>query len=431
MRFRSHSFVRIACALLLFATTASAEPVPFKRAIELALKRSGTMAIALAEQTRTRQNYVALRDQRLPSVVFGSGLGWSYGIPLSILGTAPSIFNINSSQDIYNPSTQSNTKAALVEWQASDLDLLDRKNGVILDTAVFYAELDNVTAKLKILRQAQENAKKAQFITSERLKEGIDSELDLKRSKLMSARIELQIAEAEGQADVLRERLSKLIGIPAMSIETMTETIPATPDIPQDDETSATAAQNNPGVRLAFQRAKAAALRADAEHKALLPSLDLGSQYALLSTFNNYQEFYQKFQRNNYTIGVNFRVPFINPSQRATAAAADADAIKSQKSAEVIRNDVQAETLRIQRSLRQLTAAREVAKLDYEVSQAAIDSVHAKVESGQGTARDEEQARLDANAKYAVYLDANYQLTRGQMQMLRMMGNIQEWALGK
>lgn len=431
MRFRSHSFVRLACVLTLLATTASAEPIPFKRAIELALKHSGTMAIALAEQTRTRENYNALRDQRLPTIVFGSGLGWSYGIPLSILGTAPSIFNITTSQDLLNFSTNANRAAAKVEWQASDLDLLDRKNGVILDTATFYAQLDNITSKLKILQQARENAQRAQYITTQRIKEGLDSELELKRSQLTSARIQLQIAEAEGEADVLRERLSKLIGLPANSIETVNESIPVTPEIPQDDQTAATAAENNPGVRLAFQRAKAADFRADAEHKALLPSFDFGSQYALLSTFNNYDTFYKTFQRNNYTFGVNIRFPFINPSQRATAHAADADAIKAHKNAELIRNDVQAETLRIQRSLRQLAAARDVAKLDYEVSQAMIEAVHAKIQNGEGTTRDEEQARLDANAKYAAFLDASFELARGQLQMLRMTGQIQEWALGK
>ena len=308
--------------------------------------------------------------------------------------------------------------------------MLDRKNGVILDTATFYTQLDSVTAKLSIMHQARQNAQRAQFITTERLKEGIDSELDLKRSQLVAARIQLQVANAEGQADVLRERLSKLIGIPANSIETVTESIPIAPDFPQDDETAATVADSNPAVRLAFEHAKAAQLRADAEHKALLPSLDFGSQYAMLAKYNNYDSFYKKYERNNYTIGVNIRFPFFNFSQRAVANAADADAIKFRRSAELARNDVQAQTLQLQRSLRQLAAARDVAKLDYEVSQGTIETVHAKVVAGQAIARDEEQAQLDANAKYAVYLDSNNDLVRAQIQLLRMTGQIQEWALG-
>lgn len=430
MRLRSHSLVCI-CVLMLLTISANAEPIPFKRVIELALKHSGTMAIALAEQTKSQKNYVALRDQRLPLIEFGSGLGYSFGIPLSILGSAPSIFNVNTSQTLWNFSQQASTKAAKIEWQATELDMLDRKNGVILDAATYYAELDNAIAKLRILREAQQNAQRAQFITTERLKEGIDSELELKRSKLTSAKIGLQIAQVEGQIDVLREHLSKLIGIPAASIETVTESIPVTPEIPQDNETAATAAEQNPAVRLAFEHARAADLKAEAEHKALLPSFDLGSQYAMLARYNNYDSFYKKYERNNYTIGVNIRFPLINPAQRAVAQAADADAIKAKRTAEGVRNDVQAATLKIQRSLRQLAAARDVAKLEYDVAQGNIDAIHAKIESGEGTARDEEQARLDANAKYAAYLDSSYELVRGQLQMMRMMGNIQEWALSK
>jgi outer membrane protein TolC len=423
--------LRLACVLALLASAASAEPIPFKRAIELALKRSGTMAIAMAEQTRTHQVYLSERDQFLPTVVFGSGLGYSFGIPLAILGSAPSIFNINTSQELFNLSRRASANAAKVDWKASDLEMVDRKNGVILDTATFYTQLDSLTAKLKILRDAKRNAQRAQFITTERLKEGMDSDLDLKRSQLAAAQIELQIVQAEGDADVLRDRLSKLIGIPAAGIETVTESIPIPPDIPQDNDIAPKAAESNPGVRSAFEHAKSAQLRADAEHKALLPSFDFGSQYALLASFNNYDAFYRKFQRNNYTFGVNFRVPFLSPSQHAAARAADADAIKARKIAEGARDDVEATTLKIQRSVRQLAAARDVAKLEYEIAQADIGTVHAKIVSGQGTARDEEQARLDANDKYAAYLDASDNLMNAQLQMMRMMGNIQEWALGK
>ena len=430
MRIRSYS-LRLACVLALLASAASAEPIPFKRAIELALKRSGTMAIAMAEQTRTHQVYLSERDQFLPTVVFGSGLGYSFGIPLAILGSAPSIFNINTSQELFNLSRRASANAAKVDWKASDLEMVDRKNGVILDTATFYTQLDSLTAKLKILRDAKRNAQRAQFITTERLKEGMDSDLDLKRSQLAAAQIELQIVQAEGDADVLRDRLSKLIGIPAAVIVTVTESIPIPPDIPQDNDIAPKAAESNPGVRSAFEHAKSAQLRADAEHKALLPSFDFGSQYALLASFNNYDAFYRKFQRNNYTFGVNFRVPFLSPSQHAAARAADADAIKARKIAEGARDDVEATTLKIQRSVRQLAAARDVAKLEYEIAQADIGTVHAKIVSGQGTARDEEQARLDANDKYAAYLDASDNLMNAQLQMMRMMGNIQEWALGK
>jgi len=422
---------RLIPVFFILTATASAEPVSFRRAIESALKHSGTMAIAFADQTKTRQTYLAAKNNYIPSVNFGSGIGYSVGIPLAVIGSAPSVFNITTQQSVFDPYLRANINAAKMDWKASDLDMLDKKNAVIMETALVYSSLDNLVAKLKILREAQTAAKRAEFISSERLKEGIDSELDLKKAKLASARIQLRLIEAESQSDVLRDQLSKLIGIPAASIETVTESVPSTPDIPQDPDLPSQAADNSPSVRLAFEKAKVADLKAQAEHKMLLPAFDFGSQYAYLSTFNNYDQIYKTYTKNNFTFGLNIRFPFINFAQRATAQAADAEALKAKKTAENVKNQAETEALKQQRALRQLAAARDVAKLEWEVSQAGIDATHAKVESGQASARDEEIARLDANDRYAVYLDSSLDLLKAEIQMLRTTGRIQEWALGK
>jgi outer membrane protein TolC len=431
MRSSMRSCGRLIPVFLILVATASAEPVSFRRAIESALKHSGTMAIAFADQTKTRQTYLAAKDAYIPAITFGSGIGYSFGIPLAVIGSAPSVFNFTTQQSIFDPYLRANINAAKVDWKASDLDMLDKKNAVIMETALVYSSLDNLNAKLTILRDAQTAAKRAEFISSERLKEGIDSELDLKKSKLASARIQLRLIEAESQSDVLRDQLSKLTGIPAASIETVTESVPSTPDIPQDPDLPSQAADNSPSVRLAFEKAKVADLKAQAEHKMLLPAFDFGSQYAYLSTFNNYDQVYKTFTKNNYTFGLNIRFPFINFAQRATAQAADADALKAKKTAENVKNQAETEALKQQRALRQLAAARDVAKLEWEVSQAGIDATHAKIESGHASARDEETARLDANDRYAAYLDSSLDLLKAEIQMLRTTGKIQEWALGK
>src|SRR6202043_3122246 len=110
------------------------------------------------------------------------------------------------------------------------------------------------------------------------------------------------------------------------------------------------------------------------------------AQYALLSKFNNYQNYYipsrpcttslgellcvtSSFQQNNATIGVSIRFPLFTASQRPRAKAADADALKASKQAEAARNQVSEETLRLQRSVAQMQAARDVAQLEYETPQ--------------------------------------------------------------
>src|SRR5512146_162418 len=431
MRLLLRPSVRFLCAFALLATTAFAEPITFKRAIEAALRHSGTMAIAHADQTKSYQDYLTVKDSYLPSVSFGSGLGFSFGIPLAIVGTAPSVFNITTQQSVFDPALKKTLEAAKVDWKASDLDMVDKKNAVIMQAAIAYATLDNLTSKLKILKEAQAAAQQAQFISQQRLKEGIDSELDLKKAQLAGAQVALSIAEAEAQADVYRDQLSQLTGFPTVTIETVTESVPVAPDISHDPNVPGAAADRDPAVRLAFEKAKSAALKAKAEHNRLLPAFDFGTQYALLSTFNNYDQVYKKFTENNYTFGLNIRFNFLNFAQRATAASADADAIKAQKAAQIAKDDSELQALKLQRSLRQLAAARDVAKLQWEIAQAGIDATQAKIQTGEASARDLQSAQLDANDRYAQYLDATQQLFTAQVQMLKTTGKIQEWALGR
>ena len=69
---------------------------------------------------------------------------------------------------------------------------------------------------------------------ADRVKEGIDSEMDGSKARLSVARVRLRLAEANGAADVLREHLSRLTGLPATSIEIDPDSVPALPALKQD-----------------------------------------------------------------------------------------------------------------------------------------------------------------------------------------------------
>ena len=72
---------------------------------------------------------------------------------------------------------------------------------------------------------------------AQRLKEGIDSEVDNTRARLSVARIRLRRAEAAGAADVLREHLSKLTGLTAALIEIDPDSVPDLPSAKPEDKT--------------------------------------------------------------------------------------------------------------------------------------------------------------------------------------------------
>jgi len=358
-------------------------------------------------------------------MTLGSGIAYSNGFPLSIEGAAPSIINLNSSQYLINFAGRDFLKAAKTEWGAAQKSTQDKRAQVILDTALTYAELDKYISSLKIMEQQQQAAQRAEQVAGDRFRAGLDPETEFTKAKLNSARVRMAAANARGNADLLRLKLSQLTGLSADNIETVTESIPQLPDAPQ----SMTKEQvnNHLAVQSANEVAAGRELRAKAEHKLNLPAIDLAGQYGLLARYNNYDEFFKKFQRHNVTVGLVIRFPFLNFAQNARAEAADAEALRAKKEAEAVKGQVASETLKLQRTVEQLAAARDVAKLEYQLASADSSAAKTRVEAGQATVRDQENARLAEQQKYSAFIDAQFELERAQMTLMRQTGEIEKW----
>jgi outer membrane protein TolC len=185
--------------------------------------------------------------------------------------------------------------------------------------------------------------------------------------------------------------------------------------------------QSNPAIDAANTRAAAQELRAKGEHRSLLPSVDFAAQYALLSRFNNYDEFYNRFERNNATVGVSIRFPFLSPTQFAHAKAADAQAILARNDAKAAKNQVSEETLRLQRSVQQLAAATQVAELEYQVASSNAESLQIRAESSNATIHDVDDAKTQSNERFSALQDAKFQLERAQITLLRATGDLTSW----
>jgi outer membrane protein TolC len=408
---------------------AAPQALSFRHAIELALTHSGEMTIASSDQVRVHENYLEARDQFLPQVTVGSGLAATYGFPLSIEGSAPTIVNVNTQQFLINFAQRDFIRAAKQDWKAGDLFSRDKRDQVILETALVYTQLDNVTSSLNLLRQQHEEAGRAEQVVSDRVRAGVDSAVELTKAKLASARVRVAVAQNNGAADVLKARLAQLTGLASDSIQTSTESIPKLPEVRQDENLVGKALQNSPALKIAQEQADSKALRARGQHKMLYPAVDLVAQYGLFSKANHFQDFYKKFSRNNATFGVAIRLPILNSAARAHAEAADAEAMEAKKQAEGVSNQVSSEALKLQRSVEQLAAAREVARLEYELAHSDVEAVGARIQAGTATLKDQESARLAENQRYVALLDAGFQLDKTQMQLLRATGELQQWAM--
>ncbi len=208
---------------------------------------------------------------------------------------------------------------------------------------------------------------------------------------------------------------------------TDSDSIPALPAVKQEDDLSSKAAESDPALQAAELRARAQVFRARGEHRSLWPSVDFAAQYAVLARYNNYDQFYKTFERNNATVGVAIRFPFLNFSQRAHAQAADAEAFRAKSDVQSAHNQISEQTLKLQRSMEQLSAAQEVAELEYRLAQSNIESVTVRMNSGTATIHDAADARMEASEKYNALQNANFELLRARIALLRASGEMESW----
>jgi outer membrane protein TolC len=395
---------------------------------------------------KAQQAYEEVFSQYKPNLSIGSGVGYSYGYPLSIEGSAPSIFNVNYMSTLYSPALRDFLKSAKFQWNAAAKSSEDQRKDVILDAAVTYVQLDKLLAELKLLGNQQDEAANLVKIVNERVQQGVDSQVELTRAKLVAARVQMQVAQVEGNADVLRGRMAQLTGMPVDSIATDTESIPNFPEVDQHSDLAGQALSNSSTVKAADERAQAETFRAKGEWKSTYyPTFDFAAQYGLFSNeLNNYEDFFKKFQRNNASFGVVIRLPIFNYVQHAKADEAAADALKAKKQAEAVKDQVSSQTLQLQRSIRQLAAATEVAHLEYQLAQSEAEATQIRAEQGAAppatggqpqagavSSRDVASAKLQVGDKYSQYVDTSFELDKARLQLLRATGELENWALGK
>ncbi len=395
--------------LALLAGNAWAEPLTFRSAIELAARHSSAVAAASADQEKAYQAYVETKSLYLPRMFVGSAIGYSAGFPLSMEGAAPSIFNVTSQQFLLNPAQRSFVNSARAQWQA---------------------DLRKINLQLHVLRGQREAAPRLVHIEAERIRAGVDSSSSLMRAKLIEAQTRMRSAELEGSALQLRKRLADLTGLPEQEIEPIPDSIPPLPD---EATVSAVeeASNNDLRVKVAVQQAHASALRAQAEHRLRWPTVDAVGQYALLSRFNNYDEFYKRFERNNGTLGLVVRLGFLDFTQAAHARQADADAAKAQRQVDAVKSQMSSEALRSHTNVEQLTAARDMAQLEYVLAHTDATKLDTNAEIGTTAISDQVIGHIAEDGKFGALLDATFELLKAQLQMLDATGNLDNWVMAQ
>jgi outer membrane protein TolC len=395
-----------------------------RTAIEMALRNSNDIQVAKLQASLATHASQVSKAAFLPNLYAGSGAGYTYGIPETPGGRAPSLFSFTYTEQVFNEPLKGQGKELEEQARSQKIVLEAVKNSVIERTAMAYLELGKVRHSQELLRGELESADKILQVMQERQGEGYELPVEVTKSQLTKAQVTQRILQMEGREDELVVFLQGQLGLgQEQAIEVTPEELPGEAE-QEGANLVAMAMQNNAGLLLAESDVRAKEFRLKGEKRGIWPTLELVSTYSRLANFNNYSEFYKKFQSNNYNAGVQVQVPLFSAKTREDIGLAKINLETSQATLASKRTQVSAEVRQKTRHLRERDAAKEVARLELQLAQQNISVLQEQFTEGKVNLREVERARLEENDKWMAYLDANFQRQQAQLDLLRTAGQL-------
>ena len=433
---RSRLAAPVLAAFATFAMVAASPAnaqMSFYTAVDLALRNSHEVKMAAADVDRAAAGVSQARDAYVPTMAIGSSVGYSYGFPVG----QPTLANATANSLVLSFSQPAMIRSARASLAAARAALRNTREKVVADTALNYIELDTDKRELEALDQQHSFGERLVEIERERNASGLSSAMDVTQAELTNAQLELRRLHIQDHMSLLRLRLANLTGLTEDSIAPEPASIPAPPTAPTTETLNATLSTHSPAI---------ASSEADAQSKQFLavsdkgkiwrPEIAFGIQYSRYAKFNNYAEYYLRFQHNNFDVGINLVLPIFDAQARDRARGSAADAVHAREQANVFRLQLAEQTRELSGGLAELRVQQKIARLQSDYAQENVDAVMTQLQNGTGnpnaiplTPRDEEKARIEERRRYVDKLDADFQLMQAEIQMQRSLGTVEEWAV--
>jgi len=397
-----------------------------QEAVRMALARAPEVLIAQAQAIRSAEAVRESRSLNRPRVYAGTGLAYNNGFPLSIEGSAPSIFQVNASQPFLSKKNANLAREATEADKAGRFGIESARNELASRTASVYYELHQAK-RILALASARADAAQIQQQQVETLLEAgrvLPAEAAQVRTAVLSARHQLLIARE--QASIADKELRELTGLPGtIEIRTVEPQIDNSALELQEEALYELALQSAPGILQAEAEVRAKEFHIEAEKGDYLPKMEIVGQYALLSRANNYADYFSRFARHNYLFGLSIQMPVFNGSGTSARVAQSRQvASEARLRLQRMKSDLK---LEIQRGLSALRIARgavDLARSDADAVRERVRVHETLRDSGRITARELEDLRTQLLQKELALLDADQNLYQRKIDLLYTTGSI-------
>jgi outer membrane protein TolC len=412
---------------------AETHPMTLRQAVETALKQSPDITLARLDEAKARQAVLVARDPFTPHLVIGSGLAYSNGFPMSIEGSAPSVVQANITEYLFNRQQSLTVAMAKENARGAALEVSGKRDEVAFRTASLYLDAERAGRLKEFAQRQADSLQKVLDTVQTQVREGRALPL-AEKSALANLAHARQAAElVDDDTTTSESALALVLGYSAEDrVHPMAEerTPPALP--PSEEDAIASALDANKDLRKMESQITAKELEKRSVKAERLPRVDLVAQYALLAKFNNYAQFFQKYQQNNEQIGMSFQIPFsVGPGVGAQVSQVEGDIARLKVELNTARNKLRNDIEQSFRNVHKAQTASDVARLDLDVAREQLSVYLAQMQEGRVTLGQVEEARVAENDKWIGFYDAQYGVEKARWSVLRLTGDLVAVVEGK
>lgn len=413
---------------LLAAAAAFGEvrTVTLPQALELAAGQNPEVALARLEERKAADAVRVSKDPFSPKIFVGSGLAYSSGFPMSIEGSAPSIVESRAIASIVNHEKKMLIEKAKAEQKTTVIATAMKQDEVAYRAAVLYMEAGRLAAAVRAAREQQETLARVADAVKARVDEGRELPIEAKRAALRMAQAKQRVARLDAAQSDAETQLAVLLGMAAGD-----RARPAEPEAPirvgltSEGDAVVAALQNNKEVRRLESVMIAKGFERKSYDASRLPRVDLVAQYGLFARFNNYDKFFNRYQRHNGQLGVSFQIPVLpSLAARAQRDVVDSELVGLKSQLNMERGRASAQTRKAWQEVATQEAGVEVANLDLQVAREQTGLLLALLAEGRATQKQVEEARFAENEKWMSLFDARFALDRARLDLLKETGTL-------
>ena len=407
-------------AATAIAAHAETHVFTLQQVVGRALEQNPEIALARIDELKATRGIRLAKEPFYPRIGAGSGLAWSTGFPLSIEGSAPAALQVRANEALFNRPQMYAVQQAREEARGAAILTADKRDEVVFRVASLFIELDRVARQVEIAVGQTASLEKVLGAVRARVEEGRELPVAAEEANVEVLRARQRQMIMCADLDYAQRNLAMALGYPAGdSVQASAAERAAVKIVVSEEGAVAAALAASPELKKLASAVEVKNLGIKAERARRLPQMDLVAQYALLTRYSHYDQYFAKFQRHNGQFGASFQIPlFVSGGIEAAVGQVELEQRRLRAEMDSTRSRIALSVHQAYQDIAKAEGAAKLAQAELDLARTRLSVVLAQLAEGRTSLRQVEEARLNENEKWISFLDAQFNGERARLNVL-------------